>query len=1119
MKKKLQDDALGRRFPGVVNILLKMKLTLCVILFSFLGAMASESYSQTTRLSLDLKNVKVKEALGAIENKSEFFFLYSEKLIDVNREVNIEVEGSTIEKILDKIFQGTNVNYTVKERQIVLSTPEALANQQQKKVSGKVTDSTGGSLPGVSVAVKGTTTGDITDSSGNYALSNIPENAILQFSFVGMKTVEILIGTKTTINVVMVEDAISLGEIVTVGYGTQSKSNVSGAITTVSPKIISLSPTSNLAADLAGRMAGVTINHRGGEPGNENIEVFIRGKSTTGDASPLYVIDGIVRDYGGLSNIPPADVESISILKDASAAIYGSRAANGVILVTTKRGKLGKPVITANYSHGLVQPERIPESADSYTYASMVNLEQQKKGLPQPYSSSDLDLYKNGKDPLNHPNTNWQNLILRPWSNQDRADVSLTGGNQEVKYFVAIGSVLDDSPFKDSYTNNKEYHFRSNIDAQVTKDLRVSLDLAGRKSDNVASHFDWAHIFLGLPTSVGIYPNGYYGSGRSGFSALSMARDPNYGSTTTNSANFTGTLSADYKIPWINGLSLQGSFAYDYNNNYSKNWTGVSYYYSYNPTTESYNKLQNSNTAFPSLAIDYPNIYSVTSNMRLNYKRIFAKIHTVDAFVGWEQNSTQAYTLSAGRTNYASGSIQELFAGDSNKANQSNNGSSAATGRQNIFGRALYTYMDKYNLQFQFRYDGSQNFPVGKRYGFFPGVSANWNLSKENFLKDSKWLEYLKLRASWGQMGNDKIGPYQYLTSYTYGNNYAYNSVTNQGLIQTNAPNPNITWEVAETTDIGFETGIFNGLLRAEFDVFSTKRSNILANRNASVPAYTGLTLPSENIGRTKNEGFEISLSHSSHLGNDFKYTIDGNFTYARNTVLFIDETPGIPEWQRATGKSMGSPVLYETIGIFKTQAQLDATPHQADNTLGDLIYRDVNNDKVINSLDQVRQPYSTTPRMVYGVNFRFEYKHFDLVLGFQGQAQSIGEKYSVLPFDPAGWGDFPSAMAKNVWSPENPNGTNPIPGQSFGSGVSFTTWRYVSSAFLKLKTAEVGYNFSNQLLSKAGIQNARVYVNGSNLFFIHDNFRDINLSPELTNWGWGLSQQRILNFGLSVTF
>lgn len=1099
-----------------------MRLVLIISLICVMQSFAFDSYTQNSKISLSVKQTRLEDILMQIESGTKYRFAYNKTDVDVDQVYTIDIHEAEIKDVLTQLFSDKKISYSViDDRQIVLSKPGGsfAVSRQSLTISGRVTDSAGAPMPGVTVVVKGTNNGTITNADGSYSLNNISGDATLVFSFVGMRPQEIPVDDKTNMNVTMEEETIGIEEVIAVGYGTQSKSKVSGAITTVSEKDVSISPTGNLGSDIAGRISGVTINNRGGEPGQESVEIFIRGKSTIGDATPLYVIDGIVRDYGALSYIPSSEVESITVLKDASAAIYGSRAANGVILVTTKRGEQGVPIITANYTHGFVQPERIPESADAYTYASMVNLEQWKKDLPQSYSESDLDLYKNGTDPLNHPNTNWQNLIFRPWSNQDRADVSLSGGNQNVKYFVAGGTLLEDSPFKESYTYNKEYHFRSNIDAQVTKNLQVSLDIAGRRIENVASHFDWAHIFLGLPTEVGIYPNGYYGSGRTGFSALSMARDQNYGYNKSNSANFTGTLSAKYKIPGVQGLSLDGNFAYDYDNNYTKKFLGVSYYYKYDPVTETYSKLQNSNTATPSLNIDYPNTYSITSNIRLIYNRIFNQKHAIDAFIAFEQNSTNSYTVSAGRTNYASQSILELFAGDSNKANQSNNGFSAETGRQNLFGRFLYSYKNKYNLQFQFRYDGSQNFPVGKRYGFFPGISGNWNISQENFMKNAAWLDNLKFRASWGQMGNDKIDPYQYLTSYSYGNNYAFNGITNQGLYQTNAPNPTITWEVAKTTNIGIDGEVFNGLLNAQLEVFRTIRSNILATRNASVPAYTGLSLPNENIGRTKNQGIEVNLSHSKKIGKDFKYTIDGNFTYARNTVLFIDETPGIPTWQRATGKSMNTPVLYETIGIFKTQKQLDNLPHQADNTLGDLIYRDVNNDEIIDGLDQVRQKYSTTPRIVYGFNFHFDYKHFDLFLGFQGQAQAIGEKYDVLPFDPVGWGDFPSALAKDVWSPNNPDGNNPIPGQSFASGKSYTTWRYASAAFLKLKTAELGYNFSSQLLSRTGIKNARVFANGSNLFFIHDHFRDINLSPELTNWGWGLSQKRIINLGLSVTF
>jgi len=1111
--------------PGAVCYgmakILPAKKTMLVLLVCLVTQLSAAVYGQT--ITLHEKNTTLENILLKIEKQSSYHFVYESKMdILKTKKISIHAEKAKVKDVLDQCFTGLPITYAIIQQTITIKSTgsgDQLAEAETVRVAGSVTDETGKPLSGVSVTLKGSSVGIASDSTGNYDLTLPGKEGTIVFSSVGYETLESTLNGSPTLNVSLKPSSNSLNEVVVVGYGTQSKAKVSGAITTIVNKDIALSPAANLGAGLAGRMSGVVINNRGGEPGNESVEIFIRGKSTNGDATPLYVIDGIPRDYNALSFLPPNEIESMSVLKDASAAIYGSRAANGVILVTTKRGKAGKPVISLIYNQALIQQERVPESADANLYAAMVNLQQRLKGLPEPYSAEDLELFRNGKDPLLHPNTNWQKLILRPWFNQQRADVSVTGGNQDVKYFIAAGLLTQNSPFRNSFTYNKEYHFRSNIDAQITKDLRVSLDISGRKRDNVSSHFDWAHIFLGLPTQVGIYPNGLYGSGRAGYSALNMARDPNYGYNNANAGNFMGTLSAEYKIPGVDGLSLLGNFAYDFDNNYLKNWIGVTYYYIYDPVTEQYNKYQSSHSASPSLRIEYPNGNSITSNLKLNYNRVFAQDHRVEAFVAFEQNTTNAYTIVAGRQNFASGSIPELFAGDANKNNQSNTGFSVKTGRQNLFGRFQYGFMDKYNLQFQFRYDGSQNFPVGKRYGFFPGVSGNWVISKENFLRDSRAIDYLKVRASWGELGNDKIGPYQYLTSYTYGNNYAFNGITNQGLSQTNAPNPNITWETARTTDIGLEGSLWKGLLSFEIDLFRTDRSNILTPRNSSVPSYTGLILPPENIGKTKNEGIEISLSHSRKISKDFRYNFAGNFTYAKNTVVFMDEVPGLPDWQRLQGKSLGSVVLYETEGIFKSQEQIDKTPHIAGVRPGGLIYKDTNKDGIINSLDQVRQPYSPTPRIVYGLNFSFNYKQLDLNLGFQGQAQAYGEKYSVLPFDPVGWGDFPSAQAHDIWTPENLNGTNPPPGQDFATGTTNTTWRFGSQAFLKLKTAEIGYTFSAGALKKAGIKNARIYFSGSNLFFIHDNYRDINLSPEQVNWGWGLNQQRVLNVGVNVTF
>jgi hypothetical protein len=368
-------------------------------------------------------------------------------------------------------------------------------------------------------------------------------------------------------------------------------------------------------------------------------------------------------------------------------------------------------------------------------------------------------------------------------------------------------------------------------------------------------------------------------------------------------------------------------------------------------------------------------------------------------------------------------------------------------------------------------------------------------------------------------LGNDRVGAYQYLTSYTYGSNYVFNGNTAQGLIQTGAPNPNITWEVAKTTDIGLEFGLFKGLLNAEVDYFRTTRSNILAQRNASVPDYTGLVLPNENIGRVQNKGVEINLSHNNRIGKDFRYSFAGNFTYAKNTILFQDELPDLPQWQKAEGKPVGSPLLYEYIGIFRDAAQVASTPHRDGSGPGDLIIRDVNHDGIINSLDQVRQNYGSTPQIVYGLNFRFSYKDFELFLGFQGQGNAMGQRFNPYPYDPIAWGDFPTYLSVNGWSPENPGGTKPKPGLSSALGLSGTTYNWASAAFLKLKTAEFSYTLPASLLSKAGFRKTRVYLSGSNLFFLYDHFKAYNLDPELTNAGWGYSQNRIINIGASVSF
>jgi TonB-linked SusC/RagA family outer membrane protein len=1101
-----------------------MRLTVIIMIVSLMQVSAA-SFAQ--RITIRKSKTSLLAVLREVRSQTGYNFVITDDQASKSSLVSLKVQDADLISVLNQIFATQSLGYSIDNKTIIVTdrirlTAAKLPEPSTVKaieLKGVVLDENGLPLPGVTVKHKESGTVKSTNEKGEYTISIPEQKGTLVFTFIGYETQQIVIGQQSRIDITLVPESGKLNEVVVVGYGTQSKARVSNAITKVSAKEIAASPAANLGAGLAGRISGVTINSRGGEPGSEQVQVFIRGKSTNGDSSPLYVIDGIVRDYSGFSYLNPNDIESISVLKDASAAIYGSRAANGVILITTKRGTQGKPTVTLDYNHGISQQMRIPESADAFTYATMANLQQRIKGQPEPYTAADLALYQNGSDPINHANTNWGDLIFKDWSQQKRTDLSISGGSKDTHYFVSAGYLGADSPFKEGFTYNKQYSVRSNLDFNVNDDLKISLDLSGRKRDLETSRVDFAHIYLGLPTITAIYPNGLIGASRGGNNPVLMARDRNYGYTNTQNSTFFGTVSADYKLPFLKGVSVQGSYAYDNDVSYIKTWSGLTYVYVLNQTTGEYEKRQNPATATPNLDVNEPQLNSVTANFKLSYKTTLAENHTVDAFIGYEQNSTQAYALNAGRTAFASGALEELFAGSADKLLQYNTGSSGKTGRDNYFGRAQYSYSDRYNIQFQFRYDGSQNFPAGQRYGFFPGVSGNWNISNEKFMKGLKFLDYLKLRASYGEMGNDKVGAYQYLTSYTYGSNYVFNGTNNQGLVQSNAPNPNITWEVAKTTDIGLEFGFLKGLLNAEIDVFKTNRSNILATRNFSVPDYTGLILPAENIGSVENKGVEVMLSHSHHLGDQFKYTVSGNFTYAKNSVIFQDEVPGIPEWQKAEGKPLGSPVLYEVTGVYNDAAEVAATPHRDGAGPGDLIVKDINGDGIINSLDMVRQDYGTFPEITYGLNFRFEYKAFEFLLGFQGQANAIGPRFNPYPYDPIGWGDFPTYLSEDVWSPENPNGSKPKPGLTSALGANSTTYNWENAAFLKLKTAELSYNLPAALLAKAGLKRARVYVNGSNLFFINDHFKNVNIDPEQTNSGWGYSQNRVISLGASLTF
>jgi TonB-linked SusC/RagA family outer membrane protein len=881
------------------------------------------------------------------------------------------------------------------------------------------------------------------------------------------------------------------------------------------------SPAGNLGLSLEGRLPGVVINNRSGTPGDETLEINIRGKSTTTDddrpnnTGPLILIDGVA-GRGNLTRINPNDIESVTVLKDATAAIYGSRSANGVILITTKRGKTGKPSIEFNANWGLQQPTRLPEMADAATFAEFYNEIDIYEGRQPTYSDADIEKYRNGSDPVNYPNTDWADAALKNTAFQQRYNVSVNGGSENIRYFVNGGYFDQDGLMKNGVTNYKQYDIRSNIDATVANRLKVGVDISGRLENRMYPGFgdDFWRMNRAFPTYPAFYPNGLPAPGlESAVPIISSTKASGYDKR--DYIVFNGTFTANWDMSWLlKGLSADGYAAYDRMTDNRKLWKEPWKYYVWDKATDTYEERTTNLVGTAELTHETWINTSLTLNGKLAYKRTFADVNNVDLMLGFEQNSYRQDYVKAYRRNFLSTSVDQLFAGSTDKANYDNDGKAVETARRSYFGRALYDYAGKYMFQATFRYDGSHIFHQDKRWGFFPGISAGWRLSEEAFLQ-TDWLDNLKLRASWGKQGNDNIPAFQYMLKYTYGRNYVFNSRDVQGVYQVGFPNLDVTWEIATTSNVGLDGSILNGLLGFELELFTTTRTNILAKRNASVPNYTGLIdLPMENIGEVKNKGFEMQLTHRNKAGN-VQYNLAGNFLFARNKVIFIDETPW-PEghdYMNAEGKPLGAELYYNTLGIFKTQAEIDSYPHLINTIPGDLKYEDVDKDGEITNLDRVRHDKSNFPEIVFGLTASASWKDFDFGLLFQGQAAA--EQYVYFRLDNTS-NTFMERL-KDRWTPTNPNGSMPRAGGANNSDIYPSTFWLQNAAFLRLKNLEIGYTIPKKVYEKLRIQRLRLYVSGHNLFVLS---RIKILDPETsTADGSYYPQLRLYNAGITLTF
>ncbi|MDR2120881.1 MAG: TonB-dependent receptor [Tannerella sp.] len=998
-------------------------------------------------------------------------------------------------------------------------SPETVEPQQSRtRVTGTVVDQNDEPVIGANVMEKGVAAnGTITDTEGKFALE-VRANATLQISYIGYVTQEISVAGQSNLTVRLAEDNLSLEEVVVVGYGTQKKGVLTGSVATTRGAEIIKSPAANLGQSLEGRLPGVVINNRGGRPGDDGVSINIRGKSTTGNNNPLILIDGIA-GRGSLERLNPNDIESITVLKDATAAIYGSRSANGVILVTTKRGKTGKPVIDFNVNWGLQEPTRLPKMADAVTFAEYYSEIDVYDGRQPTYSAADIEKYRNGSDPIHFPNTDWAEESLRKTAPQQRYNISVSGGAESVRYFVSGGYSDQDGLFKNGATHYQQYDIRSNVDASIAKYLNVGIDLSGRLEDrNYSGHGDdfW-RMYRGYPNILARWPNGLPTGGMdSGNPVITSTEATGY--QKRNYSVFNGMFTANWDMSWLlDGLAVGGYAAYDRMGNNQKNWTTPWTYYTWDEATDTYEERTSSLVQTATLRHEYTPETSLTVNTRLTYKHNFADVHNVDIMAGYEQNSYRRDNFWTSRRDFLSTSIDQLFAGSSNKSNFDNSGTASETARRSYFGRAVYDYAGKYMIQATFRYDGSYIFQKDKRWGFFPGISAGWRLSEESFLKDrADWLDNLKLRASWGKQGNDNITAFQYMLKYTYGRNYVFNATDAQGVYQVGFPNQDVTWEVADTYNAALEGSVLNGLLGFEAEIFKMTRSNILAKRNASIPNYTGLiNLPDENIGKVNNRGFELQLTHRNK-GGEVQYSLAGNFLYARNKVVFIDETPW-PEghdYMKAEGKPLGAGLYYKTAGIFRNQQEIDAYPHLAGTIPGDLKYEDMDGDGAITNLDRERRDLTNFPEIVFGLTATASWKNFDFSILLQGQ----GRAEQAIHFRVDQSSNSFMERLEDRWSPTNLNGSMPRAGGNNNNYDNYNSDFWIQNAsFLRLKNMEIGYTLPSELYRKLYIKNLRLYLSGYNLFTIS---RIKLLDPETSSVdGSYYPQLRIFNAGINLTF
>lgn len=1002
--------------------------------------------------------------------------------------------------------------------------PRVDMTQQQKSVKGTVTDATGPVI-GASIIVKGTTNGTVTDFDGNFELPEVNKGDVIQISYIGYQTQEIKYTGQPSLQVKLVEDSQNLDEVVVVGYGVQKKVNMTGSVSQVDSKALESRPIQNVSSGLQGMMPGVQVTSGQGRPGQDGATIRVRGVGTLNTADPYILVDGI--ETGTMNSVDPNDIESISVLKDAaSAAIYGSKASNGVILITTKRGKTGKARISYNGYVGIQRPTETIDRLSSYDYARLFNQSLVAEGLNPRFSDDDLKKFKDGSSPYTHPNTDWYNEAYQTGV-QHSHNVSVSGGTEDVKYMGSVGYLHQTGVLPNS--ERQQFNGRTNLDMKLNSRLTVRLNLAYIKNDYSDPNSSYAggssdQILRQLnriaPWIVSRYEDGTWGTISDGSPIAWL--DVNQ-TVDRKNQNFSGTLAADYKI--IDGLvaTVTGSYV-----NNQQHYRAFQKFIQYNPNKKTEPNKLNEN---------YYGWHRASFDALLNYDKSFGQ-HNLKAMAGWHTEKFDYSENTMERKNFPTNDLTDMNAGDA--STQKNNGYNRELAMVSWFGRVNYDFAGKYLLEGNIRSDASSRFADGHRWGYFPSFSAAWRLSEENFMEDAReWLNSFKLRASWGLLGNqDALSDYYpWMNTYSLNANYPLGGSLQTGYYQASYKLNTISWEKARTWGVGFDATI-NNKINVTLDYYDRRTTGIIMD--VPVPQEFGLGAYKDNVGEMANRGVEALISYNNKW-NDWSFGVTANMAYNKNEILDLGSEdaneegmsdPNNGNMRREVGRALSTYYAYKTNGFFSSdaeaQAWMDKYAGQPGYPFGnrkfkggDLIYQDTDGDGKITAKDRTFIG-STNPKVTFGLTLNAGYKGFDLSMVFSGAAgvRRLINQEATGYF--LGDDSHPATVWLDAWTPENLNAKMPrvaynTTSPSLSSNVMSDFW-IQNASYLRMKNLQFGYTLPKKVLSSVGIQNVRFYYSVENLFTIHNML--INVDPEIPSErasNFPLTQTHA--FGVNVTF